>query len=121
VGHPISLNPCRACTISPPDRCLLSFAPSGEKYILLTHNPDSVDTEFKTPLSLILSEHTHGGQVSIPFYGPLLLPVKNKRYSSGLIEAEKENLFVSKGIGWTVYPIRFNCYPEIVVHEFITI
>lgn len=85
--------------------------------ILLTHNPDAIDTHFKTPLSLILSGHTHGGQVSIPFYGPPMLPVKNKRYSSGLIETEKGNLFISKGIGWSIYPVRFNCYPEIAVLE----
>jgi predicted MPP superfamily phosphohydrolase len=98
------------------DRCF-STSDDGDCRILLTHNPDAVDTVFETPLSLILSGHTHGGQVSIPFYGPPVLPVKNKRYSSGLIETKKGNLFISKGIGWTIYPIRFNCYPEIAVLE----
>lgn len=87
--------------------------------ILLTHNPDAIDTNFNTPLSLILSGHTHGGQVSIPFYGPPILPVKNKRYSSGLIKTKKGNLFISKGIGWAIYPVRFNCYPEIAVLELV--
>jgi uncharacterized protein len=97
----------------------LSFSSSdeGDCRILLTHNPDSVDTDFETPLALILSGHTHGGQVSIPFLGPPVLPVKNKKYASGLIETEKGPLFISKGIGWTIYPIRINCYPEIAVHE----
>jgi predicted MPP superfamily phosphohydrolase len=67
--------------------------------------------------TVILSGHTHGGQVSIPFYGPPVLPVRNKKYSSGLIKTEKGNLFISRGIGWTIYPIRFNCYPEIAVLE----
>lgn len=98
------------------DRCF-SKSDEGDCRILLTHNPDAVDTVFKTPLSLILSGHTHGGQVSLPFYGPPVLPVKNKRYASGLIETGKGNLFISKGIGWALYPIRFNCYPEIAVHE----
>ncbi len=102
------------------DLCF-STSDEGDCRILLTHNPDSIDTVFETPLSLILSGHTHGGQVSIPFYGPPVLPVKNKRYSSGLIETEKGNLFISKGIGWAIYPIRFNCYPEIAVHELIGI
>ena len=100
------------------DLCF-SNSDDGDCRILLTHNPDAIDTLFETPLSLILSGHTHGGQVSIPFYGPPVLPVKNKRYSSGLIETEKGNLFISKGIGWAIYPIRFNCYPEIAVHELI--
>ena len=85
--------------------------------ILLAHNPDSVDTEFQTPLSLVLSGHTHGGQVSLPFYGPPVLPVRNKRYSSGLIETDAVKLFISRGIGWAIYPVRLNCYPEIAVLE----
>ena len=93
------------------------FACSDEKdcRLLLSHNPDSVDTNFNTPLSLVISGHTHGGQVVVPFWGPPVLPVKNKRYSSGLIAAARTKLFISRGIGWAIYPVRFNCYPEIAV------
>ena len=87
--------------------------------LLLAHNPDSVDTNFNTPLSLVLSGHTHGGQVIVPFLGPPVLPVKNKDYSSGLITTPKTQLFISRGIGWAIYPVRFNCYPEIAVLELI--
>ena len=45
--------------------------------ILLSHNPDSIDTVFKTNFSLVLSGHTHGGQVVLPFLGATVLPVKN--------------------------------------------
>ena len=44
-----------------------SSSDEGDCRILLAHNPDSVDTTYKTPLSLVLSGHTHGGQVVIPF------------------------------------------------------
>ncbi len=98
------------------DQCF-SSSDEGDCRILLTHNPDSVDTDFTTPVSLIISGHTHGGQVSIPFYGPPIVPVKNKRYTSGLIETEKGKLFISKGIGCAIYPLRFNCAPEIAVLE----
>jgi predicted MPP superfamily phosphohydrolase len=93
------------------------FANSEENEcrILLSHNPDSVDTPFKTPLSLVVSGHTHGGQVVLPFFGPPVLPVQNKKYSSGLIITEKTKLFISRGIGWAIYPVRLNCYPEIAV------
>ena len=101
------------------DKCF-SSTDEGDCRILLTHNPDSVDTKFDTPLSLILSGHTHGGQVSIPFYGPPVLPVKNKRYSSGLIKTPKGNLFISKGIGCVAYPVRFNCAPEIALLDLVT-
>jgi predicted MPP superfamily phosphohydrolase len=87
--------------------------------ILLSHNPDSVDTPFKTPLALVMSGHTHGGQVRLPFYGPPVLPVENKHYSSGLIDTPKTKLFISRGIGWAIYPVRFNCYPEIAVLELV--
>lgn len=87
--------------------------------ILLSHNPDSVDTEFVTPLSLVLSGHTHGGQVVIPFGGAPWVPVKNKNYVSGLIATPRTSLFISRGIGWTILPMRFNCYPEIAVLELV--
>lgn len=94
-----------------------AFANSEENEcrILLAHNPDSVDTSFKTPLSLVVSGHTHGGQIVLPFFGPPVLPVQNKHYSSGLIITKKTKLFISRGIGWAIYPVRFNCYPEIAV------
>jgi predicted MPP superfamily phosphohydrolase len=87
--------------------------------ILLSHNPDSVDTAFRTPLSLVLSGHTHGGQVVIPFLGAPVLPVENKAYTSGLIATPRTLLFISRGIGWAILPVRFNCYPEIAVLELV--
>lgn len=95
------------------------FAGSDQRdcRILLAHNPDSVDTEFSTPLSLVLSGHTHGGQVVLPGIGAARLPVENKAYCSGLIETPKTRLFISRGIGCSVLPIRFNCYPEIALLE----
>jgi len=96
-----------------------SCSDENECRVLLAHNPDSVDTEFKTSLSLVLSGHTHGGQVVVPFVGAPVLPVKNKDYSSGLIRTPRTQLFISRGIGWTIYPVRFNCYPEIAVLELV--
>jgi predicted MPP superfamily phosphohydrolase len=96
-----------------------SSSDQGDCRILLAHNPDSVDTEFETPLSLVLSGHTHGGQVVIPFLGAPKLPVKNKAYSSGLISTPKTPLFISRGIGWAIVPVRFNCYPEIAILELV--
>lgn len=92
-----------------------SSARSDDCCILLSHNPDSVDTEFTTKIALTLCGHTHGGQVRLPFFGAPVLPVNNKRYSSGLIATTKTQLFISRGIGWAIYPVRFNCYPEIAL------
>lgn len=100
------------------DSTFAPFEPSDCK-IVLAHNPDSVDSEFNSRVSLVLSGHTHGGQVVIPFIGPLRLPVENQQYSSGLIMTPKTPLFISRGIGWSILPVRFNCYPEIAVLELV--
>ncbi|NNK96495.1 MAG: metallophosphoesterase [Desulfobacterales bacterium] len=96
-----------------------TFSEENDCKLLLSHNPDSVDTQYNTSLSLVISGHTHGGQVVIPFFGPPVLPVKNKDYSSGLIATPKTQIFISKGIGWAIYPVRFNCYPEIAILELV--
>jgi len=96
---------------------LLAFANTEEHdcRILLSHNPGSVDTKFSIPLSMVVSGHAHGGQIVITTFHPPILPVKNKKYSSGLIT----QLFISRGIGWSVFPVRFNCYPEIAALELV--
>lgn len=91
----------------------------GDCRILLSHNPDSVDTHFESEIALTLSGHTHGGQLVLPYYGPPVLPVINKRYSSGLIATARSQLFISRGLGWAILPARLNCYPEIALLELV--
>lgn len=81
--------------------------------IALAHNPDSFD---KTPASiaLVLSGHTHGGQVLIPFYGAPL-HVAKPEYERGLVTKNGKNLFVTVGIGTSGPPLRFLAPPEIAV------
>lgn len=96
------------------DRAFQNVPPRDCK-ILLAHNPDTADTGFQTRIDLMISGHTHGGQVVIPFRGPPILPVANKRYASGFIKTNKTRLFISKGLGWAIIPVRLNCLPEIAV------
>lgn len=99
---------------------LLSPIPENECRMVLAHNPDTADIPHAARIDLLLAGHTHGGQVCIPFVGTPILPVSNKRYSSGLVHSvQNEQVFISKGIGWAVFPIRFNCAPEIAVLELI--
>ncbi len=99
---------------------LLKNIPDDDCRIVLAHNPDSADTSYSSRVDLIISGHTHGGQVNIPFIGPPVLPVRNKNYSSGIKRSERNTLvFISKGIGWTILPVRFNCFPEIAVLELV--
>ncbi|MCP4722533.1 MAG: hypothetical protein GY860_24000 [Desulfobacteraceae bacterium] len=68
-------------------------------------------------IDLTLSGHTHGGQVVLPFFGATVLPVKNYNYDYGIKKTEIGKLFISKGIGTTIYPVRFNCAPEFALIE----
>ena len=99
---------------------LLSGIPESDCRIVLAHNPDTADTEFSARVDLMISGHTHGGQVKIPFGGTPVLPVRNKNYSSGLKRSLRgSSVFISRGIGWAVCPVRFNCLPEIAVLELV--
>jgi len=95
---------------------VLNHIPDDACRIMLVHNPDSADSHFSGHIDLILAGHTHGGQVRIPFWGAPVLPVRNKAYASGVIRSSKgHTMFISRGIGWAIYPVRFNCFPEIAV------
>ncbi len=95
---------------------LMKDIPTGDCRIILAHNPDTADTVFDDKADLFISGHTHGGQVNIPFIGTPVLPVKNKDFSFGLKNSKTgHSVFISRGIGWAIYPVRFNCFPEIAV------
>jgi predicted MPP superfamily phosphohydrolase len=62
--------------------------------------------------------HTHGGQINIPFLSQPWLPIKNHNYNFGLKLSKRGfPMFISRGIGWSIVPIRLNCPPEIAVLE----
>ncbi len=87
-----------------------------EPLILLAHEPDFADTTINRRVSLILSGHTHGGQVRLPFLKPMHLPELGKKYLEGrFILADGTQLYVNRGIGTTGLPLRFRCPPEITV------
>ena len=87
--------------------------------ILLSHQPDIFPYLPKDKINLTLAGHTHGGQVVIPFVGPVIVPSKfGTKYASGYFEEDGNKMIVTKGIGTSILPIRLNCMPEIVVIEF---
>jgi hypothetical protein len=99
---------------------LLSGVPPDECRIVLAHNPDTADSAYTAPIDLFLCGHTHGGQVRLPGGYTPVLPVANKAYTSGLVASPRGTpVFISRGIGWAVYPVRFNCLPEIAVLELV--
>lgn len=84
--------------------------------LTLCHNPDGVDQpEMKACRGWILSGHTHGGQCKPPFLPPPLLPVRNKRYTSGEFDLhDGRTLYINRGLGHLLQ-VRFNARPEITV------
>ena len=83
--------------------------------ILVSHSPD-IAPFARGKVDIILSGHTHGGQIRIPFYGAVIVPSKyGKRYEGGFVE---DIVYVSKGLGTSILKLRFNCAPEITAIEF---
>jgi predicted MPP superfamily phosphohydrolase len=87
----------------------------GEPVILLAHEPDIAPTAAKYNVDLMLSGHTHGGQVRIPFLPPMMLPPLGRNYVEGAFQVGPMQLYVNRGIGSVGLPVRFNCPPEITV------
>ena len=82
--------------------------------ILLSHNPDYAERLPARPrVDLMLSGHTHGGQVKLPLLGPLKLPIEHRKYAEGLVPGPRCPVFVSRGLGMVGVPMRFNCRPEL--------
>lgn len=98
-----------------PDQAFAGVQPD-QACIALSHNPDSFLELLDRPASWVLSGHTHGGQVCIPWIGPPLLPVRNRQFAAGHHIVAGRNLYVNRGLGW-IRQVRFNCRPEITVFE----
>lgn len=92
---------------------------AAEPVILLCHGPDYADDLLTMPsgyaVQLMLSGHTHGGQVRVPFVGPLTLPPMGRKYVEGSFRLGKMQLYVNRGIGTVGIPVRLNCPPEITL------
>lgn len=82
--------------------------------LLLQHNPDYVERIQDDRVGLVLSGHTHGGQVVLPFIGAPILPSRyGQKYISGLCQGPFAQVFVSTGVGSSFPPLRINCPAEI--------
>lgn len=93
---------------------VMSALPAGRATLVLSHNPDTVDTpEWANYTGWTLSGHTHGGQCSFPLIGAPLLPVKNKTYTRGAFNLPTGGqLYINPGLGY-LRKVRFNVRPEI--------
>ncbi len=85
--------------------------------LLLSHVPAFNHEGLEAPVDLVCCGHTHGGQVRLPALPPLYLPRYSDRFVSGLFQVgpHQTPLYVSRGIGTSILPVRFFCRPEITL------
>jgi predicted MPP superfamily phosphohydrolase len=100
-------------------RCLQEQADPARFNLLLSHVPAFAHEQLERLIGLILCGHTHGGQVRLPLLPPIVLPRYSGRFVAGLYQVGRFDtpLYVNRGIGTSVLPIRLACRPEITVIE----
>lgn len=87
--------------------------------LLLSHRPEVFEIYAEEQLDLVLTGHAHGGQFRLPFIGGLAAPNQGlfPKYDAGVFSENSTNMIVSRGVGNSIFPLRFNNPPEIVVVE----
>ena len=112
----------RRCQSEAARRAIREFAAApgdGDIRILCSHYPDSaLELEPGTRVDLVIAGHTHGGQVQVPFFGPLITLSRVPRAvaAGGLHDLDGRRVYVSRGVGHErrqAPPLRFNCPPEV--------
>ena len=88
----------------------------GEFTILLSHRPEKIELYEKYGAYVCFTGHAHGGQIAIPFIGPVIAPNQGffPEYTSGMYQSGDTTMFVSRGLGTTLVPIRLFAKPQII-------
>ena len=97
----------------------MKIVAGNENYkVLLAHRPEFFE-QYAGKADLIFSGHAHGGQFRLPFVGGLVAPNQGvvPKYDSGLYIDGSTNMIVSRGIGNSIVPFRFNNRPEVILVE----
>jgi predicted MPP superfamily phosphohydrolase len=100
-------------TRSPNVEATLEQVSGGDPVILITHNPD-IFPDVPPRVNLTIAAHTHGGQVSLPFFGPVVT-TSRQGYVAGHYSEGARHLFVTTGIGTSIIGVRFRVPPEVVM------
>lgn len=90
--------------------------------ILLSHRPELFEIYADHGVNLVLSGHAHGGQFRLPFAGGLVAPNQGlfPEYDAGQYMDHNTCMIVSRGVGNSIIPIRYNNRPEVVLIELKT-
>lgn len=94
---------------------------SKEYCILLSHRPETFEAYVSEEVDLVLSGHAHGGQFRLPFIGGIIAPNQGlfPDFDAGKYIENNTIMIVSRGIGNSIIPVRFNNRPEIVIVELL--
>lgn len=97
-----------------PNLEIIQGIPSQDLKISLFHSPSFFD-KLPSNVQLNFSGHSHGGQLRIPLLGSVWVPEGTGKYDQGWFEKGTSKMYVSRGIGTSLLPIRFNCSPELAI------
>ncbi len=97
-----------------PQLDILKDLPKDSIKIGLFHSPDFFE-QIAGLIEVNFAGHGHGGQVRIPFAGHVWVPPGTGKYVQGWFKKNGSKLYVSRGIGTSILPIRFNCPPELAI------
>ncbi|MBP1045413.1 metallophosphoesterase [Enterococcus sp. BWM-S5] len=101
---------------SPSIESAMSYRTDAAYSVLLSHEPDVVEPAVDFDVSLILSGHSHGGQVNIPFF-PVTTALAEKYISGFYSLGDQTELYVNTGLGTSMIPVRIGVPPQIVVFD----
>jgi predicted MPP superfamily phosphohydrolase len=94
----------------------LGDATERDAVLLLSHNPDFVETIRDPRVGLVMSGHTHGGQVIVPGFGAPIVPSQyGQKYLYGLVQGPCCQVFITRGVGTVSPPVRILCRPEVAL------
>jgi uncharacterized protein len=96
-----------------PDVSILRTKETGMR-IALFHAPIGIDL-VKDDVDLALAGHTHGGQMRVPFFGPLFRPPGSGEYDRGWYSRGNAWMHVSSGVGTSILRLRFACRPQLAI------
>lgn len=120
-GESVMLLGLQDPTFGSNQEAILRELTAGEEgfLILLSHRPERLGLYARYGIDLVFSGHAHGGQVRIPFVGGLIAPNQGlfPDYDSGLYQLEETSMLLSRGVGNSIFPLRVNNRPEIILAE----
>lgn len=97
---------------------VLRGLPREQPRLVLAHNPDTAEEQKCSRVDLMVSGHTHGGQIRVPVLGTPILPSRyGQKYASGFVQGPSYPVYVTRGLGVGGLPVRLGVPPEVTFFE----